>query len=113
MVDLATLGMRLKEARQNLGISQETAAQAIGVPRTAIVHIESGNRSISTLELAEMAKLYGRPIASFIAEEEEKEDFLVALHRLSSEGADSEKVRGEVIHWVALCKEGVHLETLL
>jgi Zn-dependent peptidase ImmA (M78 family)/transcriptional regulator with XRE-family HTH domain len=113
MVDLATLGQRLKEARQNCGITQETAAQAIGVPRTAIVHVESGNRSISTLELTELARLYGRPVGSFLGEEEEKEDFLVAIHRLSPEGADPEKIRREVLHWVALCKEGVHLETLL
>ena len=52
-INLAVLGRRLKEARMNCGISQEAAAQAIGVPRTAIVHIESGNRSISTLELAD------------------------------------------------------------
>ena len=113
-IDLATLGRRLKEARENARITQEQAAEAIGVPRTAIVHIEAGNRSISTLELGELAKLYGRRVAEFLAEEGTgEEDVLVALHRLSSDCEDFEAVEREVRRCVEICKEGYHLESLL
>jgi Zn-dependent peptidase ImmA (M78 family)/transcriptional regulator with XRE-family HTH domain len=114
MINLAILGKRLKEARTNRGITQETAAEAIGVPRTALVHIEAGNRSVSTLELAELASLYGRPISAFLADgEDQDEDFLVALHRLSPEIKNREAVQREVLRCVELCREGFHLESLL
>ena len=112
-LDLATVGRRLKEARQNSGVSQETAAEAIGAPRTAIVHIESGNRSISTVELYELARLYKRPVAEFLSDAEAKddEDVLVALHRLS--GESSPAVEQEVRRCVEICREGYELEGLL
>jgi len=113
MIDLATLGRRLKEARQNCGVTQENAADTIGVPRTAIVHIEAGNRSVSTLELAELAKLYRRPISEFFAEEVQEEDFLVALRRLSAECDDLDVVEQEVLRCVQICKEGCRLESIL
>jgi transcriptional regulator with XRE-family HTH domain len=114
MVNLATLGKRLKEARLNCGITQEAAADAIGVPRTALVHIEAGNRSVTTLELAELAKLYGRPISGFFAEDDgQEEDFLVALHRLSPEFKDKEVIERQVLRCVEICREGYRLESLL
>jgi Zn-dependent peptidase ImmA (M78 family)/DNA-binding XRE family transcriptional regulator len=114
MINLGTLGKRLKEARLSRGITQEAAAEAIGVPRTALVHIEAGNRSVSTLELAELAKLYARPISVFFAEEEgPEEDFLVALHRLSPEFKDQEAIEREVVRCVEMCREGYRLESLL
>ena len=66
-IDQATLGKRLRDARNNRGISQEEAAEKLGVPRTALVHLEAGNRSISTLELVELAGLYQRPIIGFLS----------------------------------------------
>src|SRR4051812_29048506 len=114
MIDLATLGKRLKEARTNRGITQEAAAEAIGTPRTAIVHIEAGNRSVSTMELAELAKLYARPISEFFSEDEEAgEDLLVALHRLSDDSKHTEAVEREVGRCVEICREGFRLESIL
>ncbi len=114
MIDLVTLGKRLKEARTNRGITQEAAAEAIGAPRTAIVHIESGNRSVSTLELSELAKLYGRPISEFFDEDAQpEEDLLVALHRLSSDTPDRDAVEREVVRCVEICREGFRLESVL
>lgn len=61
----AVLGSRLREAREYLGISQEEAAQAADIPRTAISLIESGQRKLDSMELMALAKLYQRPIAYF------------------------------------------------
>src|SRR5262245_39296725 len=41
-LDPITLGRRLREARENRRLTQEQAAQAIGISRTALVHIEAG-----------------------------------------------------------------------
>jgi Zn-dependent peptidase ImmA (M78 family)/transcriptional regulator with XRE-family HTH domain len=113
-IDLATIGKRLKEARQNCGVSQEDAAEAIGVPRTAIVHLEAGNRSISTVELLDLARLYKRPVIEFLAEEDAvEEDILVALHRLTGDDLTDSDVEREVERCVEMCREGYQLESIL
>lgn len=65
MITQQILAARLRIAREKLGLTQEEAANAISIPRTAIVQMEAGNRKISTLELASLAELYGRTISSF------------------------------------------------
>ncbi len=114
-IDQATLAKRLKDARINCGVTQEAAAEALGLPRTAIVHIEAGNRSVSTLELAELAELYGRPIADFFSEAvaSGEEDVLLAIHRVAPEFREAPKVNQEIQRYVAICREGVALERLL
>jgi transcriptional regulator with XRE-family HTH domain len=62
------LAARLKAARTSAGMTQEQAAKSIGVTRTAITKIEDASREVSTLELAGLAKIYGRTIASFFDE---------------------------------------------
>ena len=80
-IDQITLASRLKEARATAGFTQEQVAIALELPGTAIVQIESGSRTVSTLELARLAQLYGRPIASFFSETppSEEEDTLIAM----------------------------------
>ena len=59
------IGAKLKEAREYLDISQEDAASRIGINRTALSLIESGQRKLDTVELMALAKLYHRPVAYF------------------------------------------------
>lgn len=99
-IDQMTLGSRLKEARIAASFTQEQVAKALDLPRTAIVQSESGNRAVSTLELAKLAQLYGRPIASFFAEASApEEDVLVALFRAAQvEGQERFKVQKLSLH---------------
>lgn len=55
------LGQRLRQAREVAGISQQVAAEVISAPRTAVTQIESGKRSVSSLELTKLAAIYHRP----------------------------------------------------
>ena len=41
-IDQITLGRRLKDARINAGMTQEAAADAVGIARTAVVSIRGG-----------------------------------------------------------------------
>ncbi len=109
-----TLGKRLREARDNCRISQQTAADVLGVPRSAISLMESGNRSVSTLELAQLAELYKWPVADFFGEEIEREDDpLVALHRIAP-GLDAHPaVSEQVAHNLSICRDGFELEQML
>jgi len=64
------MGTRLREAREYLGLSQEEAAKAVGLTRSAISLIESGQRKIDALELKKLAELYRRPVIDFTGNEE-------------------------------------------
>ena len=115
-MDSIELGRRLRAAREAQGLSQRAAADALGVPRTAVTQIEAGNRSVSTLELTRLADCYRRPAAHFfeqVADDEEDEGVLIALHRTVPGLEQSAGVRDQVDRCVALCREGVVLEELL
>jgi ribosome-binding protein aMBF1 (putative translation factor) len=59
----ALIGARLASARVAAGINQEDAAAQLGVAQSAIAKIETGRRTISFLEAADLADLYGIPLA--------------------------------------------------
>lgn len=113
-IDPAILGKRLKSARVNCGATQEDAAGALGIPRTALVNIESGQRSVSTLEISRLAQLYRRSVAELLSESAEAdEDIFVVLHRIDQDFSDNPAVKDEVSQHVAICREGKDLKTLL
>jgi len=92
---LATLGIRLREARERCGLTQDQAADSIEASPTVIADIESGRRSLSTLELSTLAKLYGRPVADFFSDGQTREEATPASTMLASEAIDAYR-RGEV-----------------
>ena len=81
--------------------------------RSAIPQIEAGKRSVSTLALARPASCYRRPVTSFLADDEQHVDILVALHRVAPSLEADPEVRHQVDRCVNLCQEGVSLESLL
>lgn len=109
-LDATRLGKRLSEARSKASLTQEAVADRLGLPRTALVQLEAGRRSVSTLELAELAKLYQTPIAEFFQEGPADEDPLVALGRVSDELRDHPATVASIRDCVALFREGVALE---
>jgi len=73
-VDRKKLGARLREAREYLGLSQDEVAKYLGIPRTALSHIESGQRRIDALELKKLAQLYKRQVVYFTGESQSDAD---------------------------------------
>ena len=67
---------------------QEDVAEHLGLSRPAVVQMEAGRRSVSSLELDRLAYLYGRQVGDFLAESFQEEDTLVALFRLHPELAE-------------------------
>jgi len=63
------LGARLREAREYLGLLQEEVAKYLKIPRSALSHIESGQRRIDALELKRLASLYKQPVSHFTDDE--------------------------------------------
>jgi Zn-dependent peptidase ImmA (M78 family)/DNA-binding XRE family transcriptional regulator len=116
-LDPITLGRRLREARENSRLTQEAAAEAVGLSRTALVHIEAWKRSLSTLELSQLAKLFHRSVVDFFSEDStsdgKEEDALIAIPRLTKELVGDEAFQREVLRCMEICRVGVELESLL
>jgi DNA-binding XRE family transcriptional regulator len=117
-LDQVTLGKRLREARENSRLTQEAAAKSVGLSRTALLQIEAGRRSLSTLELSQLAKLYRWSVAELFSEDAapaagKEEDALVAIPRLTKELVGDEAFQREVFRCVEICRVGVELEALL
>ncbi len=81
--DRKLLGERLREAREYLGFSQEEVATFLGVPRSALSLIETGQRKVDALELKKLAGLYKRPVSHFTGEKAEEPSFGADVQHLA------------------------------
>jgi len=114
MIDAAMLGRRLKVMREKRGLNQQAVAEALGIPRTALTKIETATRSVSTLELAGFADMFGVAPASLLSDQDDtKEELFIALSRVLPELEESSSFAAAVRRIVVLCQEGVALKTLL
>ncbi len=108
------LGSRLKKAREAAGLTQLQVAEGTGLARSAIAQIESGNRSVSGLELEELAYLYGRDMGDLVRVEPLAErSALTALFRAAPAMAEDEAMANTLRHAVQLGRELTNLEELL
>lgn len=62
------LSARLREAREYLGFSQDQVAQHLGISRSALSNIETGQRKVEVTELTRLAVLYKQPLTHFTGE---------------------------------------------
>lgn len=108
------IGQRLRFARESRQITQESAGAALGLQRSAISLMESGQRQVSTLELTRLAELYGRAIEWFVNPRipMEQEDPVVALFRAEPD-LQGEMVQAHVSRCLRLLREGASLRRLV
>lgn len=98
--DRQGLGVRLKEAREYLELSQDEVASALSVPRSAISLIETGQRKVDALELQRLAEIYQRPIGHFTGEDPEPEALPEAVQHLARAAAKlTERDREELMRF--------------
>ena len=107
------IGKRLRFARESRQITQETAGVVLGLQRSAISLMESGQRQVSTLELTRLANLYGRAVEWFVNPNipVEQEDPVVALFRAEPD-LQSEVVQEQASRCLHLLREGASLRRL-
>lgn len=67
------LGSRLRGAREHLNLSQQHVADRTRIPRSSVSDIERGARKVDSLELRDLARLYGYPVAYFLDADEDME----------------------------------------
>ena len=56
---------RLKQAREDAGLTQVQVARRLGRPQSYVSKIESGERRLDFVELQELARIYKLPIDFF------------------------------------------------
>ena len=66
-------GKRIRELREQLGISQQKLSELLNVSRPAISQIESGERKISAEELKKLSEIFHIPLDSLLSLEKEPE----------------------------------------
>lgn len=66
--DYRELLKKLRQARQEAGLSVEAAAEAFDRPALFIQSVESGERRIDPVELCRFAVLYKKPVTWFLSE---------------------------------------------
>ena len=59
------VGKRVKELRNELGISQEELADLAGLDRTYITSVECGRRNISIINIEKLAKALNVTVKDF------------------------------------------------
>ncbi len=63
-----TLIKRLKAARLDAGLTQASAADALGITQVFVSRMERGERRIDPIELAQFAALYEVPVDALLPE---------------------------------------------
>jgi len=64
----AQLGQRIASARKAAGLTQEFLAEELGLDRSAVSRLESGDRQLDTLELSRIAEILDRSIEWFLTQ---------------------------------------------
>lgn len=85
------IGNRLREAREYVGLLQDDVATALGIPRTSLSALEAGKRKVSGVELRRLARLYRRPVAWLLGDEEIELGDADPLFRATAQLSDIDK----------------------
>ncbi len=108
------LGAHVRKARDACRLTQEDVAVQLGLSRSAIALIESGQRRISSLELERLAYVLGRDVRSFLVEDfTATEDTLAALFRRHPDMGNQSELLAVLQKCLRLGREVTHLEALL
>lgn len=107
------LGRRIRSARESCGLTQEQLGDAVELSRIAISQIETGSRSVSSIELDRIAYAVGRDIKAFFADAFVEQDALAALFRAESQLAEQVDLLHALQGSLALGREMTNLERLL
>ena len=112
-VTSSELARRLQVARQACLMTQDEASRRLGVSRSTLAQIETGQRAVSSLELDRFAHLYGRDMREFVADSPGEEDALVSLFRRYPKAAWDEPIREGLRRCLIPARETTNLEKLL
>src|SRR5262245_5432107 len=117
-IDMRQLGKELQDARKHRGMTQEAAAEVLGVARTTITAIEKGERRIKAGELIRLARAYGRQVSDFVRQRPRFESFQPQL-RAQFRGpyllttVDEQTIAPAIATLEELCRDYLELEEIM
>ncbi len=94
-------------------MTQDDVAREVGLSRSSVVQIESGKRSVSSIELDRLSYIFGRDIREFVGGSFRESDPLSALFRAEPEVTRQPEVLERLRECLALGHEITNLERLL
>lgn len=103
MITKQKLGERIKKFREDLGLSQEELASKLGVPRPSISQIESGQRDISSIELAKLAGIFQISADSLLSAGVEKKEVKAGGYRTEMPKFNKEKFKEVLLYILDKC----------
>ena len=107
------LGRRLKATREACRMTQDEVGRRLSLSRPTVAQMELGNRAVTSIELDQLAYLFGRDIREFLADEFHEKDALVALFRTHPDVATQEEIVEALRKCLTLGREVTNLERLL
>lgn len=103
-LDVKELGLRIKRAREHIGMSQESLAVSVKLDQRAISELENGKRGMIVTELPIFADSLGVSITYFFGDDLSPTDLdnvlLKEFHRLPSD-----KLRKMAVDMIQLLSE--------
>jgi len=109
-----SLGRRLQDARKSVALTQQEVAEQLGLSRESLAQIEAGARSVNSLEIVRLARLYGRSLSSILLESETpEEEPLTALFRMQETLAESPGLREKLVWFSNVFQEARTIERLI
>jgi Zn-dependent peptidase ImmA (M78 family)/DNA-binding XRE family transcriptional regulator len=115
MITAEELGRRLRVARETAEVTQEVAATHLGLTRGALAQVESGMRAPNSLQLVELARLYGLDPGDLLQEEFDPRsaNALQAFFRAEAAIADDAALARAVRECDELRRDYIRLEEML
>jgi Zn-dependent peptidase ImmA (M78 family)/DNA-binding XRE family transcriptional regulator len=112
VIDARALGARLRQSREDRGLTQDQVAQHLGVARTTVVAIEKGERRVKAEELVELAAFFGRSLSSLLQGGQPVEGFSVQLRGIASPQEAASDLRSGIEEFQSLIEDYSRLEQL-
>jgi Zn-dependent peptidase ImmA (M78 family)/transcriptional regulator with XRE-family HTH domain len=107
-----SLPERLRQAREQAGLTQQVVADWLGIRRPGVVEFESGRRALKSDELAKLAALYGRSLSWLVRGDAAPQDLVAAALFRAGERADP-MLRREAARMAKRCHLLTEVETRL
>ena len=111
--DPEVLGRRLKQARLDSQITQETVAREIGVARTTIVAIEKGQRRLRDDEFTRLCAFYNVAVTSILRPSQKQKDIIYKFRRDSKIQAGNPEAQKAVELLLCLASASEELESMM
>ena len=103
----------IRNLRERMGVSQEKLAEWVGVSRTTLAQVESGNRNFESLELFRVADFFGCTVSDLLTKEAADLAAIGVRFRRSMGIQEDDAVWEAVAKSIKLAREAANLKKIL